>query len=152
MLAALFSALHVLALGVGLGAVFARGRALRAVAAGDQAAVHRVLFADSFWGAAALLWIVTGLARLFGGLDKDPGFYLHNGFFWIKMGLFGCVFALEIAPMAAFVRWRAALRRDAAPGTRGVPLFVRLNDAETALVLLIPFAAAAMARGLWLFP
>jgi len=104
MLGALFSALHVLSLGIGLGAVVSRGLALRAVVAGEQWAVKRVLAADNFWGLAAILWIVTGLTRLFGGLDKALDFYLHNGFFWLKMTFFGLVFALEITPMLAFIR------------------------------------------------
>ncbi|HZN03111.1 MAG TPA: DUF2214 family protein [Candidatus Polarisedimenticolia bacterium] len=150
MLASILSALHLLSLGIGLGAVFARGRALRALTSGDSSAVGRILFADNLWGLAAMLWIATGLTRLFGGFDKAPGFYYSNGFFWLKMGLFSLVFALEILPMVTFIAWRGALRRGAAIDARRVPLLVRLNDAETALVLVIPFAAAAMARGVWL--
>ena len=150
MLASILSALHLLSLGVGLGAVFARGRALRALAVGDSSATSRILFADNFWGLAAMLWIATGLSRLFGGFDKAPGFYYWNGFFWLKMTLFAAIFALEILPMTTFIGWRGTLRRGGAIDTRRIPLLVRLNDAETALVLVIPFAAAAMARGVWL--
>jgi hypothetical protein len=32
-----------------------------------------------------------------------------------------------------------------------LPRLVPVNDLETALVVLIPFAAAAMARGMWLY-
>lgn len=151
MLAAMVSALHVLGLGLGLGAVFARGVSLRALDRGDAQALRRVLFADGFWGVAAALWIVTGGARLFGQTDKGIDFYLYNGFFWVKMGLFGSVFALELLPMATCMRWRSALRAGAAPDTRRAGLLVRLNDAETVLVMAIPFVAAMMARGLWLF-
>lgn len=150
MLAAIVSALHVLALGIGLGGVFARGRALRRVAAGDAGAVADVLFADNFWGAAAGLWLATGLIRAFAGIEKSSGFYLFNGFFWIKMGLFGLIFVLEAAPMATFMQWRVGLKKGRAPDTRAAARFVRINDAETALVVMIPFVAAAMARGLWL--
>ena len=151
MLAAVFSALHLLALGVGLGAVFARGRTLRAVAGGDTSAVARVLFADNLWGIAAVLWIATGLTRLFGGFEKPLDFYLYNGLFWVKMGMCGAVFALEILPMTTFIGWRAAMRRGVAVDTRRAASLVRINDFETALVVLIPFVAAGMARGLWLF-
>jgi putative membrane protein len=150
MWAAMISALHVLALGMGLGGVFARGRALRAVAGGDTSAVARVLFADNFWGIAALLWLATGLTRAFGGIEKGADFYLYNGFFWVKMGLFTTVLALEIAPMVALIRWRIALGKGATPDTTRAATFVRLNDAETAVMVAIPFAAAATARGLWL--
>ena len=150
MLAALMSALHLLTLALGLGAVVARGRALRAVARGDSAAVRRVLFADGLWGLAAILWLSTGLARVLGGLDKSIDFYLYNGFFWTKMALFVLVLALEIWPMVTFIRWRSALGGGAVPDTRAAAMLVRVNHAETALVVLIPFVAAAMARGLWL--
>ena len=151
MLAALVSALHVLSLGVGLGAVFSRGLALRAVVATGSVTGNRLFVADNLWGIAALGWLATGLTRLVGGTDKGLDFYLYNGFFWVKMGLFAAIFALEIRPMATFIRWRIALGRGAPIDTRRAGLLVHINDAETALVVVIPFVAAAMARGLWLF-
>ena len=150
MLAAAMSAFHLLSLGIGLGAIFARGRALRALLRGEAGAVAQILFADNFWGVASLLWIATGLTRVFGELDKGRDFYVYNGFFWVKMGLFALVFALEIAPMVAFIRWRIALGKGEKPDTSRAGTFRRLNDIETALVVAIPFVAAAMSRGLWL--
>src|SRR6266542_5611522 len=100
---------------MGLGAVFARGRALRALARGDTSAVRRVLFADNFWGVAALVWLATGLFRVFGGVEKGRDFYLYNGFFWVKMVLFTLVLALEIAPMTGFIRWRVLLAKGGQP-------------------------------------
>jgi len=152
MLGALLSALHVLALGIGLGAVFARGRGLRGVAAGRMELVKTVLFADALWGIAAGLWLLTGLLRAFGGVEKSTGFYLFNVFFWIKMALFAAVFALEVVPMTTFLGWRSAIKRGAPPDTRTISKLIRVNDAETAIVVIIPFVAAAMARGLWLIP
>jgi putative membrane protein len=150
------SALHVLALGIGFGAVFARGRRLRDLrrTPDDAGVVARLLQADGLWGLAALLWIATGLLRVFGGLEKQPGFYLRNGFFWIKMALFALVFALEIRPMLTFARWRKARARGASPALGGgaaLSGLIAVNDAETAIVVVIPFAAALMARGAWLF-
>ncbi len=154
LLRALISALHVLALAFGFASIFARGRRLRElVRSPDDARALKGLFAaDSVWGAAALLWIGTGLVRLFAGLDKTPAFYLRNGFFWVKMGLFLLVFALEILPMVTFVRWRLIRARGGDP-LAGAPLgrLIALNDAEVALVLAIPLVAALMARGAWLF-
>jgi len=148
MLGAILSALHVLALGIGLGAVVMRGRGLRRVARGDLGAVPSVLAADSFWGLAALLWLSTGLMRAFGGIEKSPDFYLYNGFFRLKMGLFVTVLLLEIAPMLTLIRWR--LRKGEPIDVGRAATLVRVNDAEIALVIIIPFVAAAMARGLWL--
>ncbi len=148
------SALHVLALAVGFGAVFARGRRLRDLrhTPEDAGALRRLFQADGLWGVAALLWIATGLLRVFGRLEKTPDFYLRNGFFWIKMALFGLVLALEILPMLTFIRWRVARSRGntSAAGANFAAL-IALNDAEVAIVILIPFVAALMARGAWLF-
>ncbi len=118
----------------------------------DASALKRLFQADALWGIAALLWLVTGLLRAFGKLEKQPDFYLRNGFFWVKMGLFALVLALEILPMVTFIRWRAAKARgsDAVAGSNFGRL-IALNDAEVVIIVVIPFVAALMARGAWLF-
>ena len=80
------AALHLLALGIGLGAIWARSRALGGTL--DAAGLKRVFYADNWWGIAALLWLVTGLLGAFGGLEKGTEYYLTNTLFLIKMGLF----------------------------------------------------------------
>jgi putative membrane protein len=148
------SALHILALALGFGAVFARGRRLRDLRRSpeDAGALSRLFQADNLWGLAALLWIATGLLRVFGRLEKTPDFYLRNGFFWVKMALFGLILALEILPMVTFIRWRMARSRGVAPSAgANFAVLIALNNAEAAIVFLIPFIAALMARGAWLF-
>ena len=147
-ISALLSAVHVLTLALGLGAVFARGRALAAPL--DEAGWQRLLMADNLWGIAAGLWIASGLGRVFFG-GKETGFYWHNGFFWVKLALFGLVFALETTPMITFIRVRSARRRGAALPQFSVAAYRRINSAELALVVGIVFVAAFMARGAWLF-
>ena len=68
MIAALISSLHLLALAIGLPAVFLRGRALKGPL--DADGLRRLLAADNVWGIAAVLWIATGLLRAFGGSRK----------------------------------------------------------------------------------
>jgi uncharacterized membrane protein len=85
----------------------------------------------------------------FGG--KEPGFYWRNGFFWIKLGLFRLVFALELAPMITFIRVRGARRRSTPLPTFPLDTYRRINAAEIVLVVAIVFVAASMARGAWLF-
>lgn len=146
--AAFLSAIHMLTLALGLGGIVARGRAL--VGPLDEAGWQRLLAADNAWGAAALLWIASGLGRMFYG-GKETVFYWRNGFFWTKMALFGIVFALELAPMVTFIRVRAARGRGLALPSMPIETFRRINATETALVVVIVFVAAFMARGAWLF-
>ena len=151
---AVVAALHYLALGIGLGAVVARGVRLRALrrSPGDATQLGPLFNADSLWGLAAALWLATGLLRAFAGLEKATAFYLRNGFFYVKMSLFLVVFALEITPMVTFIKWRRARAGGATPWADApVGRLVRLNDVEVVLVVLIPFAATLMARGAWLF-
>jgi putative membrane protein len=130
-----------------------RGRFLRDLRAGpDLRALDRLFGADTLWGVAAALWLLTGLARAFGRVEKAPDFYLRNGFFWVKMTLFLVVVALEIWPMLTFIRWRTARRAGRPlPQFDRLPRLVLVDDLQTALVVVIPFVAAAMARGLWLY-
>jgi putative membrane protein len=146
-ISALLSAIHLLTLALGLGAVYMRGRALAGPL--DDAGWRRLLAADNAWGVAAALWIASGLARVFFG-GKSPAFYWHNPFFWLKMALFGLVFTLEVTPMATFMRARSARRRNLAVPQFPVEAYRRINAVETALVVAIVFVATLMARGVWL--
>jgi putative membrane protein len=146
--AALLSAVHILTLALGLGAVFMRGRALGQPL--DEAGWKRLLAADNAWGIAALLWIASGLGRVFFG-GKETTFYWRNGFFWLKLALFGVVFAVELKPMMTFVRVRSARKRQAPLPQFSVEAYRRLNSIEVVLVVVIVFVAPFMARGAWLF-
>jgi putative membrane protein len=146
--AALLSAIHMLTLALGLGGIFARGRALAHPL--DDAGWSRLLAADTVWGVAAVLWIASGLGRVF-FTGKDPSFYWRNGFFWIKLALFGAVFALELAPMMTFIRVRIARSKGVALPRFSIDAYRRINAVELALVVTIVFVAAFMARGAWMF-
>jgi len=145
MLSAVVSSLHLLALAIGLPAVFLRGRALKGRL--DADGVRRVLAADNVWGIAAGLWIVTGLLRAFGGLEKGTEFYLHSPLFWVKMALFVLVLLLEIRPMITFIRWRIQIGRGATVDTSVAPALYTHNHIELAIVVVMVFVASLMARG-----
>ena len=147
-ISALLSAIHVLTLAVGLAALFIRGRALARPL--DDASWPTLLAADNAWGIAAGMWLASGFGRVFFG-GKDPAFYWHNGFFWVKMALFALVMALELTPMITFIRVRIARRRGSPVLRFSVVAYSRINHAEMALVVAIVFIAALMARGVWLF-
>jgi putative membrane protein len=139
------AAVHLLALGLGLGAVWARGRALRGEL--DAAGLRRVFYADSWWGAAAGVWIATGLLRAFAGLEKGSAYYLHNHLFWAKMGLLVLILLLEIGPMVTLIRWRIALARGVPVDTHLAGRFARISFLQAGLVMLMVLAATGMARG-----
>jgi len=150
MTSAVVSALHVLALAIGLPSVFLRGRALKGpLDKGPLDAEHlrRLLAADNVWGVAAGLWIATGVLRAFGGLEKGSPFYLHSTLFWVKLDLFAAILALEIWPMVTFIRWRIQRRRGQAPDTSRARAFYVINHVEMVLVVVIVFVASFMARG-----
>jgi putative membrane protein len=141
----LLAGFHLLALGIGLGAVWARGRALTSRL--DAMGLRSVFLADNFWGAAAGLWIGTGLWRLLAGLEKDTAYYLHNHLFLGKMALFAIILALEIRPMIMLIRWRRQVARGEQPDTTAAPLLARISFAQAGVVVLMVFLAVGMARG-----
>ena len=143
-LAAVLSALHLLALAIGAPALFFRGRAFKGPM--DEAHVARALAADNFWGIAALLWIATGLMRAFGGFEMGAAFYLHNPLFHLKLGLVALLLLLEILPMVTLIRWRIARARGQAPDTSKVRALFVINHAQLAIVGITVFVAAFMAR------
>jgi len=144
-LAAIVSALHVLALALGLPSIFLRGRALKGRL--DRDGLRRVFAADTVWGIAAALWLVTGLLRAFAGIEKGTAFYVASDLFWLKMALFVAIVLLEVAPMVTLMRWRAALRGGGTPDTSAARTLYRVSHVELALVVVMVFVASFMARG-----
>ena len=141
--------LHLLALGVGLGAIYARARALDRIDSVDS--LRRAFAADSWWGVAAVLWIGTGLWRALAGTEKASTYYWSNQVFLAKMGLLALVLLLEIWPMITLTRWRIGVRRAtiaplpalAATAKR----IARISDVQTLLIVAMVAAAVLMARG-----
>ena len=144
---AIVAALHYLALAIGLPAVFLRGRALKGTL--DDAGFRRLFAADTAWGVAAALWVVTGVLRAFGGLEKGSAYYLQSHLFYVKMGLFLAIVALEIRPMLTLMRWRQARRRGSRVDTSRAPALFQVNHIQLGLAVVMAFVASAMARGLW---
>ena len=149
MLRITLAALHLIALGLGLGAVIARGTALRE--APSNAALRRAFRSDSTWGFAALLWIATGLWRLLTGIEKPTGYYLSSPMFHAKIGLFLLVLALEIWPMMTLIRWRRTFSAGESAErlmTSGAGRRIAtLSHVEALVVVVMVFVAVALARG-----
>ena len=149
MLRLALAALHLIALGIGLGSVWARARAL-----GERpltpSSARRAFTADSWWGAAAALWISTGLWRLLAGTEKATSYYLHNHVFMAKMGFLLLILVLEIAAMVSLMRWRGSARRAGSgwhPDESTAARVRKISYIEVVLVIAMVFAAVSMARG-----
>jgi putative membrane protein len=139
--------LHLLGLGIGLGAVWARARLIGAAPL-DLPALRRVFAADAWWGVSAVVWISTGLWRLFAATEKPTGYYLANHAFYAKMALLAVILLVEIWPMVTLVRWRVAVAHGEVPDTGPARAIGRISYGQAALVVLMVLAATAMARGL----
>jgi putative membrane protein len=64
------------------------------------------------------------------------------------MGLFVLIIALEVAPAVTFTRWRMASGRGVPIDTSRARTFARTSMVQVFLVVLMVFAATAMARGI----
>ncbi|CAI8828038.1 putative membrane protein [Pseudomonas sp. IT-347P] len=140
------AAIHLLAFALGFWAVLMRGTALSRLAAGTGDA-GRVLLADNIWGICALILLITGALRAFGGYEKGADYYLHQPLFHLKMTLFVLILLIELAPMITLIKWRIAKARGAVPDTGRSMLFARISHVEALLLVLMVIAATGMARG-----
>jgi putative membrane protein len=104
------------------------------------------LIADNIWGVCAVILLVSGGVRAFGGYEKGTDYYLHQPLFHLKMTFFVLILLLEIAPMVTLIKWRIALGRNRALDTGRVKLFARISHIEALLLLLMVVAATGMAR------
>ena len=141
----LLAGFHLLALGIGLGAVWARGRALGSRL--DLPGLRAAFTADAWWGMAFLLWISTGTWRFLAGVEKDTAYYLQNHLFLGKMGLLAVVLLLELRPMITLIRWRKRVAAGELPDVAAAPALARVSLAQAGLIVLMVFLAAGMARG-----
>jgi putative membrane protein len=148
MLRSLVAAFHLLALGLGLGAVITRGSTLREPLTPQS--LQRAFSADTLWGLAAGLWVLTGVWRLL-RLEKGTEYYFANHFFLAKMSLFVLILVLEVWPMIMLIRWRVGLRKGVSIADLAAPGVARriaaISRVEALIVVLMVFAATAMARG-----
>jgi len=149
MLRLTLAVLHLLALGIGFGAVISRGQSV--LEPPTDASLRRVFRDDTLWGIAAGLWFVTGLWRLLAGTEKATSYYVNNHIFFAKMGMFVLIFALELWPMITLIRWRRVRGAGHSAEEVAKPHTARriasISFVEAALVAFMVIAAVMMARG-----
>lgn len=142
----LLAAIHLLGVCIAFVAIWCRARALGRVH--GYADLAPVFAADSVWGLSALLLVLTGLTRAFGGFEKGTEYYGHQPFFHIKMGCLVVVLLLEIYPMITLLRWRIA-RKDTRPSNLAVVgRLAQISYVQNGLLVVMVLAATAMARGI----
>jgi putative membrane protein len=109
----------------------------------DTATIARIAATDRWYGVLAGLIVVVGFARaIFAAKGWD--YYLHNAFFWAKIGTFVAIALLSIPPTLEFLKWR---RTGTAPTDEAVARVRRYLWIEVALFAPLLAFAAAMARG-----
>ena len=140
------ASLHVLALGMGLGGLWSRGRALHDSLrrSGEPRALRRAFAGAAWWSVAVLLWLITGVWWLASGAANVNSIYAVDAGFLVKMALFALVVGLEVWPMTKFLQWRFA---HADPKPREVRRIEAISYLQCALVVGIVVAATSMARG-----
>ena len=113
--------------------------------------MRRIQLVDFWYGVSAGVVLIAGLLRVF-FFEKGAAFYSQNPMFWTKMGLFVLVGLLSIYPTIRFIRWNYPLNAGQVPEIpdnefKRVRLILHL---ELVCLILILFAAPAMARGIGL--
>lgn len=108
----------------------------------------RILIADSAYGMAGILVLVTGILRVL-YFGQETSYYLSQPLFWVKMLLFVVVGTLSLYPTFTFLGWIKYLRLDKAPEPKAnqVELLQKIITVELLGFSLIPLSAAMMARG-----
>ena len=110
--------------------------------------IVRIASIDNGYGILALAILVVGFLRAIYAA-KGWAYYETNGFFWAKIAAFIAVALLSVIPTVTIIRWRRALKNNAAflPAAPDIAGVRRYLWAEVAVFALIPAFAAAMARG-----
>ena len=110
--------------------------------------ILRIASADNWYGILALAILVVGFSRVIYAA-KGWAYYQANAFFWAKIAAFIAVPLLSVIPTIQIIRWRRALKKDAAflPAALHIAGVRRYLWAEVAVFAFIPAFAAAMARG-----
>jgi len=109
--------------------------------------VERLVRVDMIYGIAAILVLLSGLARTYWGI-KGGGWYWTNWLLHLKLGMFVAVALMSIKPTLMYRRWRRELI-----ATGALPDDAQVRDArkwvmiQAHIIALIPIAAVFLARG-----
>jgi putative membrane protein len=144
--AAVFAWLHFVVIGVGAGLLLAEHWLCRRMP--DRAQVRLLGQVDLGYQLALIGSLATGLARLlYYGQDLD--YYLGNRLFWLKIGIFGVIIVVAVAPTLQYIRWNREARTAPAfaPLTRDVERVRGSVAFALGLWLILPLLGVLVARG-----
>jgi putative membrane protein len=145
-IAAVFAWLHLIAAGIAAGLLMTEYWLCRRVP--DRLQAKLLAMVDLGYVLALIASLATGLARaLYYG--QEPGYYLGNRLFWLKMALFLVIGAVAVAPSIQYFRWGRQAR--ATPAFSALMREVERVRANVAfglgLWLIVPLVAILVARG-----
>lgn len=113
----------------------------------NAAVVERLAKVDRIYGIAAIMVLVTGVARTVWGV-KGTSWYWTNPLLHVKLTLFIVVGVVSIFPTLTYLRWRKALRATGSLPTEAEILKTRkMVMVQAHLIALIPLIAVFLARG-----
>ncbi|GAB6260307.1 DUF2214 family protein [Photobacterium sp. CCB-ST2H9] len=107
--------------------------------------MHRLARLDALYGVSAVVVLLAGLGLWF-LVGKPASFYSANPVFHAKLTLFVIVAGLSVFPTVFFLKHRRTTR-ESVPVPPIILIAIRL---EILLLLVIPFLAVLMARGVGL--
>ena len=109
--------------------------------------VERLVRVDLIYGIAAILVLLSGLARTYWGI-KGGGWYWTNWLLHLKLGMFVGVALMSIKPTLMFRRWHRELKATGAlPGEAQVREARKWVMVQAHVIAIIPIAAVFLARG-----
>lgn len=115
----------------------------------NAAVVRRLGRVDVLYMVAAIAVLATGVARTVWGI-KGPDWYWHQPLLHLKLTLFVVIGLISIKPTLAFRRWgRQLAATQVLPSSDEVRTVRRWIMVQAHLVVLVPLAAAMLARGVW---
>jgi putative membrane protein len=113
----------------------------------NAAVVRRLGRVDMLYAIAAVVLLLTGLARTWWGI-KGTAWYWHQPLLHLKLTLFVVIGLMSIKPTLLFGRWRKRLAATGElPPEAEVKQARRWVMIEAHLLVLVPLAATLLARG-----
>lgn len=109
--------------------------------------IGRIAAIDGIYGLSSIVLLAAGLTLWLGGYTKPSVYYSQNWIFLTKLGLVAMVGILSIYPTIFFLRHRKGIADEPVIIPPAIRWSVRV---EVMLLVVIPFLAGLMARGIGL--